>query len=153
MRYPASEKLKIIKLVEQSHFSARQPPPQLPGVTLVQQFNMSFRFFQGKRQLPFHRTAILGLDSWLEQEVLMVGGSVLSIGQIIQFIGNTEGAHADALQDDVQNNPAMALRRNINIRHAIVFGIAEFVYATITRNTEAQAIVSGLQPYKVAQPA
>lgn len=127
--------------------------PIIKGISLTPNFLMPFQVFNGIATLPpIAQKPPIDLNEWLDQLIIQIDHNKLSIKEVITFIRNTEGSHSDSdMFNSKAKSKSISLVLNTNLRHALIFGIAHFIYASICMDQDARKILPSLPPVNIGK--
>ena len=95
---------------------------------------------------------LLELDEWLGQVILIAGGEQVTIGEVVTYVANTRGAHAESNMARHESKAGFALDYYFNPEFAmsLIYGISDIVLSAVTADERFRKIAPDFIPHEKA---
>ena len=93
---------------------------------------------------------LLELDEWLGQVILIAGGEQVTIGEVVTYVANTRGAHAESNMARHELKAGFVLDYHFNPEYAmsLIYGISDIVLSAVTADERFRKIAPDFIPHK-----
>ena len=94
----------------------------------------------------------LELDEWLGQVILIAGGEQVTIGEVVTYVANTRGAHAESNMARNESKAGFALDYYFNPEFAmsLIYDISDIVLSAVTADERFRKIAPDFTPHEKA---
>ena len=93
---------------------------------------------------------LLELDEWLGQVILIAGGEQVAIGEVVTYVANTRGAHAESNMARHELKAGFVLDYHFNPEYAmsLIYGISDIVLSAVTADERFRKIAPDFIPHE-----